>query len=244
MTSLCLTMIVRNEGATIARCLRAAKPHITHWSIVDTGSTDNTREIIRKELAGVPGELHERPWRNFGHNRTESFQLAQSWLAKRCGVPMHRTWCLMLDADHELQSVGFDSAELSAAAYLVNQRAKGLRYANTRLIRADVTARCVSVTHEYWETPGREKLSTLTIIDHEDGGTRHEKFERDERLLVQGLIDEPGNERYMFYLAQTYQDMGQREKAIEWYRKRAEAGGFEEERWMARLRLGRILIAA
>ena len=104
MSNVCLTMIVRNESKTIARCLRAARQHITHWSIVDTGSTDDTREIIREELKGIPGVLHERPWKNFGHNRTESFQLAQQWLTARCSAVSSKSWCLLLDADHELHS--------------------------------------------------------------------------------------------------------------------------------------------
>ena len=82
-----LTMIVRQEGETIRRCLRAAKSNIDAWSIVDTGSTDNTREIIREELADVPGVLHERPWKNFGHNRTESFELAKGWLEMLMAYP-------------------------------------------------------------------------------------------------------------------------------------------------------------
>jgi glycosyltransferase involved in cell wall biosynthesis len=237
-------MIVRNESATIARCLRAAKPVITHWSIVDTGSTDDTREVIQTELAGFPGVLHERPWRNFGHNRTESYQLARSWMCERWQLTPDRSWCLLLDADHEIQSKGFHWSDLKAPAYMLYQLDSSLLYANTRLIRADIDARCVGVTHEYWEVAQREILDTLTIFDHADGGTRHEKYERDERLLLQGLRDEPQNERYMFYLAQTYEGMGRREQAIEWYRKRAQAGGFEEERWMAQLRLGRILVAA
>jgi hypothetical protein len=36
---------------------------------VDTGSDDGTQDVIRNHMArlGIPGELYERPWRNFGH---------------------------------------------------------------------------------------------------------------------------------------------------------------------------------
>ncbi len=43
------------------------------------------------------------------------------------------------------------------------------------------------------------------------------------------MIDEPKNERYMFYLAQSYKDIGDYENSIEWYNKRIEAGGWPEE---------------
>jgi hypothetical protein len=52
-------------------------------------------------------------------------------------------------------------------------------------------------------------------------------------LLEQGLKDEPGNARYMYYLAQSYKEAGQPKKAIEWYQKRIDAGGWDEEVWSA-----------
>jgi glycosyltransferase involved in cell wall biosynthesis len=69
-------MIVKNESAVIERCLASLRDHIDAWVIVDTGSTDNTKEKIRKSLEGIPGALHERPWRNFGSNRSEAVALA------------------------------------------------------------------------------------------------------------------------------------------------------------------------
>ena len=64
--SLCLNMIVRNEARVIERCLDSVYPLIEHWVIVDTGSTDDTQERIRRRLAGIPGQLHQRPWKDFG----------------------------------------------------------------------------------------------------------------------------------------------------------------------------------
>ena len=240
--TLCLTMIVRNEAATIRRCLASAKPFISCWSIVDTGSTDSTRDIIAAELANVPGQLVERPWLNFGHNRTESFELARDWLRKH-NFDLPTTWCLMLDADHELENHGFVASELRDDCYLIDQYDAHVTYGNARLLRASIPWISAGVTHEFWTGPGnRSSLTSLRIHDHNDGGSRGDKFVRDEKLLRHGLIDEPNNERYVFYLAQTYEGMGRSDDAIEWYRKRTQLGGFEEERWMAQLRLGRILL--
>ena len=74
---LCLNMIVKNEAHVIRRCLDSVRPHITHWVIVDTGSTDGTQALIRDHFRDIPGALHERPWRDFGHNRTEALELAR-----------------------------------------------------------------------------------------------------------------------------------------------------------------------
>jgi len=65
MTSVCLSMIVKNEAPVIRRCLASVHPILSHWLIVDTGSTDGTQAIVREAMAGLPGELVERPWVDF-----------------------------------------------------------------------------------------------------------------------------------------------------------------------------------
>ena len=60
----------------IQRCLRSARGLIQTWVICDTGSSDRTRELIVDALDGIPGELHQCDWVNFGHNRTELMERA------------------------------------------------------------------------------------------------------------------------------------------------------------------------
>src|SRR5690606_19196219 len=91
--SICLNMIVKNEARVIERCLRSVRPFITTWVIVDTGSTDGTQDLIGRLLADVPGELHERPWVNFGHNRSEALALARD----------KADYILLIDADEVLE---------------------------------------------------------------------------------------------------------------------------------------------
>ena len=91
--TVCLCMIVKNEAPVIARCLESVRPLISHWVIVDTGSTDGTQDIIRKELADLPGKLYERPWKDFAHNRHEALELARP----------HGDYPLIIHADDALE---------------------------------------------------------------------------------------------------------------------------------------------
>jgi glycosyltransferase involved in cell wall biosynthesis len=64
------------------------------WSIVDTGSTDGTQRLIATALADLPGELHERPWSDFGHNRSEALALARG----------RADYSLVIDADETFET--------------------------------------------------------------------------------------------------------------------------------------------
>lgn len=240
---LCLTMIVKNESRIIERCLNSVKDIVDCISICDTGSTDNTVELIENFLKKnqIPGKVHSHVWKNFGHNRTLSAQAAQQTLIE-LHFSLPKTYLLLMDADMLLE-IGndFKKESLIADSYLLEQKNTSIAYYNTRLIRASLPWTCVGVTHEYWacNAPNQmDQLTTLKIDDHEDGGCKSDKFERDVRLLTQGLIDEPNNERYMFYLAQSYRCLRQYDDSINWYKKRIDKGGWIEEVWFSKVMIG------
>ncbi|TNH00690.1 glycosyltransferase [Testudinibacter sp. TR-2022] len=222
MKRLCLVMIVRNESKVIRRCLERVAPYIDYWCIVDTGSDDNTKEIICDVLKNIPGELHQREWINFGVNRTQSLQLAKG----------KADYLLLCDADEQIIfSENFSADDLHQDVYLL-QYLGDTDYSVPYLLKGDLNWFYVGVTHEYLDCDRkveREKIQTLSILDLKDGGFKANKFIRDIALLEQGLKDEPNNSRYKFYLANSYRDNGQFEKATEWYLKRIADGGWKEE---------------
>jgi len=246
---LVLTMIVKNEARVIERCLRAALPHVDGYVILDTGSSDGTRALITSIArdCGVRGMVERVEWKNFGFNRTESARRAQSWIAERGWDPAE-TYLLFLDADMTLHvAPDFTPGNLTAASYYVLQKSPGLEYPNTRLACAKHDWVSHGVTHEFWGAAGVELGTTMPdgmwIEDGNDGGSRADKYERDRQLLEQGLLDEPENERYLFYLGQTYFDLGEYEHAAELYERRWKAGGYFQEKWYARFKWGRALLA-
>lgn len=246
---ICLCMIVKNESAIIERCLNGAKPIIDYVSICDTGSSDNTVELIeiwcRKNE--IPGTLHFAPFKNFGYNRTLAVKLAQQTYPEA-------DYLLLLDADMLLEvAPRFDKSGLEKDQYLTMQYNSQIKFWLPRLLNASLPWHSVGVTHEYWDIDRSRledqtyvvtsaKLNELPIFDHEDGGSRTDKFERDKRLLLQGLEDPTTPDdlkmRYKFYLAQTYNCLDELEDAIKWYKLRVEAGGWAEEVYYSFLQIG------
>lgn len=236
---LCLNMIVKNEMANLQRCLGAVVDHIDCWVIGDTGSTDGTQDFIKSFFAArnLPGELHEFPFHNFEQARNVALDHAYA-------SPLAYDYLLFDDADMELmvEDAGFRE-QLDSSGYRLLQRSdSGLAYWNTRLVRRDAGARYYGVTHEYLDVPeGVQELRGAWYKDHASGSNRVDKFERDARLLLEALEKDPENQRYWFYLAQSYRDAGRTAEAAVAYAKRAAMGGWDEEAWNARLQGARCL---
>ncbi|MFJ3231163.1 glycosyltransferase [Streptomyces sp. NPDC086787] len=227
--TICLCMIVKNESKVIERCLNAVKEVIDTWVITDTGSTDGTQDMIRLALDGVPGELHEDPWVDFGHNRTRNIERARG----------KADYLLLVDADLEVLRAG-ELPPLTADAYMLRHDCDN-SYRIPRLVRADLPWRYEGVTHEYLtcdQDVREEPLDALVIRDHGDGGSKQDKFERDARLLSMELLRDPDNPRTVFYLAQTMRDLDRGQEAIELYERRVTMGGWEEEVYFSLLQLG------
>jgi len=111
-------------------------------------------------------------------------------------------------------------------------------YLRNTVIRNDGKWRYRGVLHEYLEHDGPHTQTRLTgprVRGYFDGGRSQinvrEKYAADAKVLERALLDEPSNSRYVFYLAQSYRDSGDLEKAVEQYRRRAAMGGWVEEVW-------------
>ena len=233
---ICLNMIVRDEAAVIERCLASVRPFVDAWVIVDTGSTDDTRERVRRALEGIPGELHERPWRDFGHNRTEARALARG----------RADYLLFIDADETLHApAGFAWPALDAPAYFLWAEAGATRYARPALVADRLDWRWEGVLHEFPAVdpmPAFVQLDWPRIVVRQDGARSRDplKFEKDLEVLRAALARDPQNARDTFYLAQTYRAAGRLEEARDAYRRRTTLAGLEEERWYATYQVARI----
>jgi glycosyltransferase involved in cell wall biosynthesis len=231
MPKFVLILMVRNEERILKRCMESVEGFVEAYCICDTGSTDKTCEIATEFLKTHDGCLTHVQWQDFGYNRTASFANAQTYL-KTTGWDLKDTYGLLLDADMMFDPGSLKTHPLEHIGYTIVQCAGTLEYPNTRLIRMDHLWECRGVTHEYWDAPCEHIPKVICHInDFNDGGCKSDKFQRDAILLEKGLIDEPTNVRYMFYLAQTYHSTGRWKDSIAMYKRRINAGGWFEEIW-------------
>lgn len=227
--SICLNMIIKNEAPVITRCLASVKHLIDHWAIVDTGSTDGTQDIVRNFMRGVPGTLFERPWKNFAHNRNEALELARPYGG----------YLFFIDADEQLRvPPGFEWPELSADGYTLTCHMDGWEYQRNSLVAARVGWHWEGVLHEYLTAKQHGAWQTLQgpviHVSHDGARARDPNtYLRDIALMEQAVRDDPNNTRNVFYLAQSCRDAGQLDPSLQWYQRRVDMGGWEEERWYA-----------
>jgi hypothetical protein len=242
MVKIIFICMIKNEEKIIERCLKNALKITDAICVTDTGSTDSTCSKVEEifKTLDIPTKLYHDEWKNFGHNRSNSFNNTVDF-CNELGWDLTTTYGILLDGDMILKTINFNKEILTANGYKIIQKNSSLEYYNTRFIKLSHPWKCVGVTHEYWDGAQTDTLTkeVIYIDDIGDGGAKHDKFDRDIRLLTQGLIDEPTNVRYVFYLAQTLKDTGKFKESIKMYKKRISMGGWYEEVWYSHYMIGK-----
>lgn len=239
-----LVMIVKDEEAVIERALRSAIPWIQTWCIVDTGSTDSTREIIRRVMAeaDISGCLYERPWANFGHNRTEALELCRG----------AAEWAIMLDADDNLMAgpppprTLWDHLEIDGI--VMRLRHEQIWHNRVHIFRLAADWCYEGAIHEQPRCRGVAEPKLLLLpepygMETRCAGARSRdpmKYAKDAAILEMEWMRDPTNARTLFYLAQSYRDAGRTKEAIHYYKKYIdfkETGVTPQERYIAYVNL-------
>ena len=114
MPTVLLNMIVKNEAHVIVQTLTNLyeKIKFNYYVISDTGSTDNTKELIKNffDSKSVKGEIFDDEWKDFGHNRTKALEHAYD----------KSDFLFVFDADDGLFGDCESATETSAAAASVS----------------------------------------------------------------------------------------------------------------------------
>jgi glycosyltransferase involved in cell wall biosynthesis len=241
-------MIVKDESHIIHEVLQCTKDLIDTYCILDTGSTDNTIQIIKNffEIHEIPGEVHESPWKGFGESRSEALSL--------CDGKMD--YIFMIDADDLVTYPPNFKAflknrleELNPNALNINIKRGNIDYQRTQMFKAGDGWKYVGALHEYpTNDKPNNKFGLLPPEIYMTGRTlgnrsfQEDKYLRDAATLLAEVEKDPENERNVFYLAQSYRDGGNVLEAIKWYEKRYEMGKWKEEQAVSAMNLAKLYL--
>ena len=241
-STVCLNMIVKNESHIIQETLEmlCSKIQFKYWVICDTGSTDDTREIIIKffKEKRILGELHCDEWVDFAHNRTLALERA-----------FNKTDLLLVfDADDELHGTIHipDKVEHDEYHLKFGQPNSGMNYTRTQLINNRKRFKYFSVLHEYIScqepTPARICIlgGDYYLISGRRGARNNDpnKYLNDATILAKAHAESltKGDDlykRYAFYCANSYRDCGKYEDAIKWYKTTLSQDNWSQEKYLA-----------
>jgi len=225
-STICLTMIVKDEAHIIQNTLQHLLKFIkfSYWIICDTGSTDNTKQIITDFFAqqSIPGELIDTPWKDFGYNRTLAFEHAYK----------KADYAFVWDADDEISGDFVMPTILTEDWYSFTfGDSKHFRYSRHQLFKNDKKWKYVGVLHEYpacceFARPASHIKGNYYFISGRSGSRNKNpnKYVNDATILDDAFhaaiqINDPIHTRYAFYCAQSYNSANLLEKSIEWYKK-------------------------
>jgi len=218
--SLCL--IVKNEETNLPDCLACAGDLVEEVIVVDTGSTDRTRELATR----LGAQVFDFAWvDDFAAARNEALRHATG------------EWIFWLDADdrldeaerHKLRTLFADLKDENVAYVMKclcpadSAHAPGSDTVvdHIRLFRNDPQIRWQYRVHEQIMPSVRRQgvrveWADITIrhIGYQDPTLRRAKLERDLRLLQRSVAEQPDEPFVLFNMGSVYLELGRTAEAL------------------------------
>lgn len=248
-----LLMMVKNEHKRIKVSLDSVVGYVDCFIIYDTGSEDDTVEIIKNHCEEHKINLYliQGEFDNFANSRNVSLQFADT---------IDVDYLLLLDCNdvlrggEHLREYAKEYKNCPATGFLVAQEwwsGRYDKYYNLRFVKAREGWRYRGSVHEWMkDTKSKEgeELTPLRVPDKvvlyqdrtQDDDKSGKRFFRDKVLLLEDHKNNPTETRTLFYLAQTCSCLNQVEDAFYYYKIRSSLEGFQEEKFQAIYRCGEI----
>ncbi len=243
MAAISLCMITRDEEKYLAQCLNSVKEAADEIIIVDSGSTDKTKEIAKK----FNSKIFDFKWKDdFSAARNESLKHAA------------KEWVLVLDADEIIEEKDlakikdavknpddFAGFALEQRSYIKDYFEGAVRNSSgfepikdypfyisnslIRLFKNNLGLKFKNRVHELVEDSiGEKKLKykNMDVVLHHFGSlkdekTINEKTEDYSRIILKQLEEEPENPRYNYQAARMCIGKNDFGKALEYFQKTA-----------------------
>jgi tetratricopeptide (TPR) repeat protein len=222
-----LCMIVKNEEENLPACLASVEGVFSEVIVLDTGSTDRTKEVA----AGLGAKVFDFPWvDSFATARNESLRHARG------------DWVFWLDADDRLD----DATRPKLITLLTSLKDENAAYTLKCRCTPDATGTATVVDHVrlfrnrpdiYWEFRVHEQIlpslrrsgaevrwAGVEVLHtgYADRAVRRRKLERDLRLLHLEQAEQPGHAFTLFNLGSVYRELGRPAEALPYLRQSVE----------------------
>lgn len=232
---------MKDEAKVLPEFLESIYPLLDYYTVVDTGSSDNSIQIIQDffKAKGIEGQILHHPFVNFEDARNYSLNKSK-----------HSTdFSVIIDPDEKLVfSDDFNLSDLKdqlsdADKGTIQVKSREITYGRMAFYRNSKPFRWQGVVHEVLlcdENVIDKNIKGISIISTSSQSLDQQQIKNKylyHAQLLHNAIKQKGLEpRNVFYLAQSYKDAGKLKEAIEWYEIRAGIqNGFYEELYYSRL---------
>lgn len=199
-----LVMIVKNAENVIVESLLSVKDFIDSFTILDTGSSDKTVELIKETLKDVKGSVYEEPFIDFSTSRNRVLELA----GNKCEYTLMLDDTYMLNGCKELRKILKSENKDCYCIRIVDEQQKNFYY-SIRLMNTKYNYRYKYRVHEIPDIshPGYQIQNEEIFLYDKNTGTKYRSYERflsDVDSMLLDLKTYPNDPRILYHLAQTY----------------------------------------
>ncbi len=219
MITISLCMIVKNEEEVLEQCLKSIYEICDEIIIVDTGSTDKTKEIAKKYTDNI-----------FDFEWIDDFSAARNYSFSQAKMD----YILWLDADDvlliedqlklkvlkkELDS-NVDSVSMNYILTFDEYNNPSFYFRRNRLVKRSNNFKWIGPVHEYLEVSGNVYLADIAVVHRKNNKNNNHLTDRNLKIYEKRLKSgEDFSPRDLFYYANELKDHEKYNKAIIYYKK-------------------------
>ena len=263
MPKLALNFICKDESHVVERMLNSCKSITDLIVATDTGSTDNTIELIKKfgDENNIPTYVFERPFDDFEKSRNHSMQKLRD-VVDELKWNANDVWGYWFDCDEQLViEPNFRKSQFDKDLYMENCYIGQMKYTRNTFFRVSKPFKWYGPCHEFIICEDKSITSGLAeniyVKVSMDGaswkGNISEKYKSHAFVLEKYIDNNRQDPRWIFYTAQSYHDSASvpdnREeneerlrRALKYYRERVtRPDGYPEEIYYSQFRIGTIM---
>jgi tetratricopeptide (TPR) repeat protein len=219
-----LLIMCKDSGPMFREILEKNLHYIDRYTIFDTGSSDGTQEIIKDVMKSKKGAVYEELFINFRDSRNRCIELAGTTCEFHVFLDDSYIMCGNI---RPMLTLLRDDNFGDSYSVKIHSSKHDLMYGSNRITKPALGLKYKYLIHE---VIGPENNKNVSIPYHEmhiedyysdymENRTKERKLS-DMALLLQGEREEPDDPRYLYYIAQTYTELKDWQKAFEYFTKR------------------------